>query len=109
MTQLILVGSDSATDFFSLQIASAGGKLEDDVVIYGGDGVGGVINIYGTSRRDTFVVGANTASVNGNAIEYFGIERIRLVKNGGSDTTTKDDDVLAEVLTVLSGNPSREE
>jgi peroxidase len=107
--QLILVGSDSAADFVNLQIASAGGRLEDGVVIYGGNGVGDVINVYGTSRRDTFVVGANTASVNGNAIEYFGIERIRLVKNGGSDTITIGDDVLVEVLTVLYWNPNREE
>lgn len=109
LTQVILVGSDDAPDFFNLFLADAYGKLESGVVIYGGNSAGDVINVFGSTRKDTFAVGDDSIEINGNDISYFGIERIRLVKRGGADTITIDDDVLAEVLVVLSWNPEREE
>jgi hypothetical protein len=44
-------------------------------------------------------------NVNATTIEYAGIERIRLVKEGGNDSIEIDDDVLAEVLIALFWNP----
>jgi hypothetical protein len=102
--QVILVGSDSAADFFNVQIASS----NLDVVVHGGESTGDVLNVYGTSRRDEFAVHADSVAVNDAVIEYFGMERIRLVKQGGSDSIVIDDDVLAEVLTALFWDPRNE-
>jgi peroxidase len=101
IAQVILVGSDSAADFFNLFIAAANRGLERGVEVYGGGSGGDVMNVYGTSGNDTFAVGPETVAVNDNVIEYSGIERIRLVKLGGDDSITIDEDVLAEVLAVL--------
>jgi hypothetical protein len=108
VTQVLLVGSDEAADFFNLQLGSADGGIEDGVVVFGGDSAGDVVNVYGTSRRDQFVVDPATASVNGNTVDYSGIERIRLVKQGGDDNIQIDPAVLAEVLTALFWDPRNE-
>ena len=108
VTQVMLVGSDDAADFFNLQLGSADGGIEDGVVVYGGRSSGDVVNVYGTSRGDEFVVDPAEASVNGNTVDYSGIERIRLVKLGGNDDIQIDPDVLAEVLTALFWDPRDE-
>jgi hypothetical protein len=108
VTQVLLVGSDEAADFFNLQIGTAGGGIESGVVVYGGQSSGDVLNVFGTSRRDELAVDPAAASVNDNAIEHFGLERIRLVTQGGGDDVQIDEDVLAEVLTAHSWNPRDE-
>ena len=105
---MILVGSNTAADVFNLFVAAANGGIEDGVVVYGGNSAGDGLNVFGhagattrspsrtrrsrpggststattSSRRST----GETATVNGNGIRSSGLETIRLVKLGGTDT-----------------------
>jgi hypothetical protein len=110
ISQVILVGSNTAADVFNLYLASANGRLENGVVVYGGSSAGDRLNVYGRPQNDTFTV-ANTSFstslkgpsllppetmdqrvtgrkvlVNGNTIESTGFETTRLVRMGGNDT-----------------------
>ena len=80
------------------------------MVVYGGNSAGDVLNVYrharGVTRSSSI---PTTVDVNGNTIDYSGIERIRVVKQGGSDDVQIDRDVLAEVLAVMFWNPRDEE
>ena len=107
VSQVILVGADASPDFFNLFLGAADGRIEDGVLVFAGNSAGDVLNVYGTPGRDRFSVADATvttglvnaigdevvrtydgqaASVNGNGIRSSGIEQIRLVKRGGSDT-----------------------
>jgi hypothetical protein len=117
--QIILVGSQSAADFFNLFIAGANGGIEGGVVVYGGNSAGDRLNVYGrllthdtftvadtsfttgsvdTAGNDTTVsVDGLSVDINGNAIFATGIETTRLLTLGGGDSVI-DPDLLALVL-----------
>jgi peroxidase len=105
VSQVILVGSELAPDTFNLFVATAGGGIEDGVQVYGRNSTNDVMNVYGTSGNDTFVVTPTSAAVNGNSIYYSGLERIRLVKKGGNDSIQIDPNVGPIVDVVDSWNP----
>jgi peroxidase len=123
ISQVILVGSDTAPDVFNLFLAASGG-LEDGVVLYGGGSTGDRLNVFGTAGNDTFTVADSTFStgtvgvlprppenriiqtvsgrtvgVNGNTILSTGFETTRLVTQGGEDTIT-DPDGLAILVSA---------
>jgi peroxidase len=100
VSQVILVGSDTAADVLNLFIANANGGLEDGIEVYGGDSAGDVVNVYGTSRRDTFVVDPRTITVNANTARHSGLETIRVVTLGGGDGV-QIDPAIASIVSVL--------
>jgi hypothetical protein len=121
VSQVILVGSDTAADVFNL--FTAGGGLESGVVAYGGNSDADRLNVFGRPlTNDTFTVSGATVSnnmtsaadsdiiversvetrnvsVNGNQIFGTGFETLRLVTLGGSDTIS-DPQALA-IVTAL--------
>ncbi|MCI0380799.1 MAG: peroxidase family protein [Gemmataceae bacterium] len=124
VSQVILVGSDTAPDFFNLFIAGANGGLEDGVVAYGGSGTGDILNVYGrllthdtfnvvnrsfsTNTKDalgttiTLAVGAASVDVNGNTTLASGFEKIRIVTLGGDDSVTIDPSVISAIVEVVN-------
>jgi hypothetical protein len=108
LSQVILAGSGSDRDFFSLFIGLPNG-LENGVVVYGGGSTGDVMNVYGTLHNDSFAVDPNLASVNDTDIQFSGLERIRLVKIAGNDTIQVSPDVLIPVDVVFWFDPDRED
>jgi hypothetical protein len=113
--QVILVGSDSAPDFFNVFAAGANNGIEDGIVAYGGGGMGDKLNVYGrlfvadnfTVTSTTFSTGTGDALgnditvtvpgadvvVNGNKIASSGFETIRIVKLWGGGSVTVDPSV----------------
>lgn len=123
VSQVILVGSNTAPDVFNVFIAAASGGIEDGVVVYGGGSAGDRLNVYGRPlTSDTFTVSGGTVSanttsgnnadvvlqrsvesrkvgVNGNNTFATGIETVRLVTLGGNDTII-DPALLAIVVSL---------
>jgi peroxidase len=97
VSQVILVGSNTAADVFTVAIAGANGGLEGGVVLYAGNSTGDVLNVIGTFGQDTITVGANSLSANGNTIAYSGLERMLVVTLTGNDQVFIDPDVELEV------------
>ncbi|MCI0638935.1 MAG: peroxidase family protein [Gemmataceae bacterium] len=124
VSQIILVGSDTAPDFFNLFIAGSNGGLEDGIVAYGGNGTGDILNVYGRAlQHDSFDVdnrsfttgtvntlgvditvgvGGATVDVNGNSIVSSGFEKIRIVTLGGDDSVTFDPSIISAIVEVVN-------
>src|SRR5262245_4099891 len=98
ISQVILVGSDDARDFFNLYVARAYGRIEDGVKVYGGGSANDVLNVYGRTIRDEFVAGAGSVDVNGNAVRHTGIETPRIVTRGGDDSVNVEPGVLVDLV-----------
>lgn len=105
VSQLILVGSDSAADLFNLFIATANGGIEDGVLVHGRSSANDAMNVYGTTGDDTFAVGSQTVVVNGNTIHHSGLEKIRIITRGGNDDVQIDPDIAAIVEVLSSWDP----
>jgi hypothetical protein len=106
VSQVILVGSNTAPDVFNLWIANANGGIENGVQIYGGNSANDVINVYGRLTKDTFTVNNSRVTINGNAIDYFGIERIRLITLTGNDTVIIAPNLSLPIEVLLWFNPN---
>jgi hypothetical protein len=126
VTQVVLVGSDTAADVFNMFLGAANGGLEGGVTAYAGDSGGDRLNVFGLPFiSDTFgvaggVVSANMTAVNdpdvvversvdtrdvtvnGNRVLGTGFETTRLVTLGGSDAIL---DPLSLALVASLWNP----
>jgi hypothetical protein len=126
VSQVVLVGSDTAADVFNMFLGAANGGLEGGVTAYAGDSGGDRLNVFGLPfTNDTFGVTGGTVSanmtavhdpdvvdersvesrdvtVNGNRILGTGFETTRLVTLGGSDAIL---DPLSLALVASVWNP----
>lgn len=97
VSQVILVGSRSAADVFNVAIGAANGGIEHGVLVYGGSSTGDVLNVIGTLQADTIAVDADSVNVNGNNIDYSGIDAISIITLLGNDDVDVGLDVLIPV------------
>jgi hypothetical protein len=126
VSQVILVGSDTAADVFNMFLGTANGGLEGGVTAYAGSSAADRLNVFGLPFvNDTFGVGGRAVSanmtavhdsdvvversaesrdvtVNGNRILGTGFETTRLVTLGGSDAIL---DPLSLALVAQVWNP----
>ncbi len=92
ISQVILVGDDTARNRFTVDVARAGGGLEEGVIVVGGGSTRDELRVLGSRRSDTIVVDGSDVNVNGNAIEQTGFERLEVQTGKGRD----DVDVVDE-------------
>jgi peroxidase len=97
---VILAGSRTAPDMFTLSIATAAPRLKGGVAIYGVNSTVDTLNVLGTARQDWFTVASQETTVNGVHIRYAGFKTIRLFTLLGADTVQIAPGMPSKVLVV---------
>ena len=110
VSQVFLVGSPAAADQFNIRLISANNNRLANVrfEVVGGASAGDSLNVFGTPRRDTFNVTPNQLNVNSLCLDHFGIDRIRLVTQGGNDQVTIAPNLSIPIEVLLWFNPDEE-
>ncbi len=105
VSQLMLIGSDSARDVFNLFIAAPHAGMKDGIIVYGRNPANDSLHVFGTPRQDHFMVGAHTTTVNGYVIQS-GIKMVRILSLDQSDDIQIADGIT-NVIVRRTGWPRR--
>jgi hypothetical protein len=127
LSQIHLIGSNTASDVFNLFLAGVGNDLEDGVIVSGGSSGGDIMRLYGGFGHDTFnvanasfstgmvdplgndivrSVSGQSSSVNGLGIQSFGLEKIRIATLTGNDDVNIDPTLTLDIAAGFWFDPN---
>lgn len=100
-SQVILVGQDHVNDTFVIDLENARRRVEDGVIIHGGDGDTDTLIINGSRMDDSIRIFEREVRINRSRAEYTGIEHLFVNGDHGDDRIRVQEESPA--LLVLSG------
>lgn len=97
-SKLILVGSNGGRDEFTIDMSHGGVSLDGGIEIHGGTGRGDVMIVRGTKAADTISAAGSTVEMNGDEMNFGGIELVKIEPGRGMDDVQVADDMDAQVI-----------
>lgn len=85
LERVMVVGSSTSRDRFTLDVAGLESSLPGGIVVYGGSGGGDRLTVNGTRSSDQIVVDGYEITANDQVIEQSGFEFIRVAPGRGRD------------------------
>ncbi len=107
VSAVIIVGADHRADQVRVDTRQ-NADWNGEVIVHGGAGRGDTVTVVGTRAVDDIEITAAEISVNGQSIEYSGIETIYVQAHRGQDDIQIADDVEARVVVLDRAGPRQQ-